>query len=394
MKTVEEGFHLLDSLTPKPLSQEVVPLASALGRILQKPIQAPEDQPPFDRSSIDGYLLRQDAKPGLFKVSSTHRPGEPAPKLPEAGCAIRIFTGSALPPGAALVMQEDTRTDANRSVEILKSPCTALIRPRASQCKKGDPVIAAGTALQSGTIGLLASLGISKVPVSSPARVAHLVTGGELVESDQTPQIGQIRDSNSPLISSLLSSFPAQLVWQKRVGDGKEQFLAALRNALAAQPHLLLVSGASSVGDQDHTASALEDLGFKIHARQVSVKPGKPLIIAQNKNTLAFGLPGNPLSHFVCYHLFVRRVLRRWAGLSPTEPFEAELLDAQVVRSDPRETWWPGRLEPQGGRIRARALPWSDSSDLTCLATADCLICVPAGQQARSPVKVLPTISP
>ena len=394
MKTVEEVFHLLDSLTPKPLPQEVVPLASALGRILQKPIQAPEDQPPFDRSSIDGYLLRQDAKPGLFKVSFTHRPGEPAPKLPEAGCAIRIFTGSALPPGAALVMQEDTRTDANRSVEILKSPCTALIRPRASQCKKGDPVIAAGTALQSGTIGLLASLGISKVPVSSPARVAHLVTGGELVESDQTPQNGQIRDSNSPLISSLLSSFPAQLVWQKRVGDGKEHFLAALRGALIAQPHLLLVSGASSVGDQDHTASALDELEFKIHARQVSVKPGKPLIIAQNKNTLAFGLPGNPLSHFVCYHLFVRRVLRRWAGLSPAEPLEAELLDAQVVRSDPRETWWPGRLEPQGGRIRARALPWSDSSDLTCLATADCLLCIPAGQQARSPVRVLPTISP
>jgi molybdopterin molybdotransferase len=124
------------------------------------------------------------------------------------------------------------------------------------------------------------------------------------------------------------------------------------------------------------------------------VKPGKPLIIAQNKSTLAFGLPGNPLSHFVCYHLFVRRVLRRWAGLSPAEPLEAELLDAQVVRSDPRETWWPGRLEPQGGRIRARALAWSDSSDLTCLATADCLICIPAGQQARSPVKVLPTISP
>jgi molybdopterin molybdotransferase len=394
VKTVEEVFHLLDSLTPKPLPQEVVPLASALGRILLKPIQAPEDQPPFDRSSIDGYLLRHDAKPGVFKISSTHRPGEPAPNLPEAGCAIRIFTGSALPPDAALVMQEDTRTQANGSVEILKSPCTALIRPRASQCKKGDPVIAAGTALQSGTIGLLASLGISKVPVSSPARVAHLVTGGELVESDQTPQIGQIRDSNSPLIASLLSSFPAQLVWQKRVGDGKEQFLAALRNALAAQPHLLLVSGASSVGDQDHTASALEELGFKIHARQVSVKPGKPLIIAQNKSTLAFGLPGNPLSHFVCYHLFVRRVLRRWAGRSPAEPLEAELLDAQVVRSDPRETWWPGRLEPQGGRIRARALAWSDSSDLTCLATADCLICIPAGQQARSPVKVLPTISP
>ena len=394
MKKVEEIFHLLDSLVPSPLSRELVPLASALGRVLAEPIQAPEDQPPFDRSSIDGYLLSRDAKPGRFRISATHRPGDPAPKLPQAGCVIRIFTGSALPPGAALIMQEDTRAHTDGSVEILKGPSPALIRPRASQCKKGDPVVAPGTVLQPGTIGLLASLGIFMVPVPFAARVAHLVTGGELVDADQTPKNGQIRDSNSPLIASLLVSFPSQLIWQKRVGDGKDRFLASLREAIAARPHLLLVSGASSVGDQDHTASALEELGFKVHARQVSVKPGKPLIIAQNQDTLAFGLPGNPLSHFVCYHLFVRRVLRRWAGLPPAEPLDAELVDAQVVRSDPRETWWPGRLEPRGGSLRVRALPWSDSSDLTCLATADCLICIPAGQQARSPVKVLPTISP
>lgn len=394
MKTVEEIFSLLDSLVPHPLPTETLPLKNSVGRILRETITAPEDQPPFDRSSIDGYLLSPDAKPGLFKVAATHRPGEPAPKMPDPGCAVRIFTGSALPAGAALVMQEDTRPHADGSVEILKAPFQELVRPRASQCKKGDPVIPAATILRPGTIGLLASLGVSQVPVSPLARVAHLVTGGELVDLDQAPANGQIRDSNSPLIASLLSSFPAQLVWQKRVGDSRDHFMEALRHAWAAKPQLLLVSGASSVGDQDHTASALEETGFKIHAHQVSVKPGKPLIIAQNKDILAFGLPGNPLSHFVCYHLFVRRVLRRWAGLPPTEIMEAELLDAHMIRSDPRETWWPGTLEPQGGRTRARALPWSDSSDLTCLATADCLIRVPAGQQARSPIQVLPTILP
>ena len=203
MKTVEEIFHLLDELAPSPLPLESVPLTSSLGRIVGEPIQAPEDQPPFDRSSIDGYLLRQDAQPGQFKVSATHRPGESAPKLPEVGCAIRIFTGSALPPGAALVMQEDTRPKNHGMIEILKKPSRELVRPRASQCKKGDPVIAVGTVLQPGTIGLLASLGVSKVPVPSLARVAHLVTGGELVDADETPKAGQIRDSNSPLISSI-----------------------------------------------------------------------------------------------------------------------------------------------------------------------------------------------
>lgn len=394
MKTVEEIFSLLDSLVSHPPPAETLPLKNSLGRILREAIAAPEDQPPFDRSSIDGYLLPPDAKPGLFKFSAIHRPGEPAPKMPDPGCLVRVFTGSALPAGGAVVMQEDTRPQADGSVEILKAPSQELIRFRASQCKKGEPLVAAATNLHPGTIGLLASLGVSQVSVSPLARVAHLVTGGELVDVDQAPANGQIRDSNSPLIASLLSSFPAQLVWQKRVGDSRDYFMEALRHALAAKPQLLLLSGASSVGDQDHTASALEESGFKIHARQVSVKPGKPLIIAQNQDILAFGLPGNPLSHFVCYHLFVRRALRRWAGLTPTETMEAELLNAHVIRSDPRETWWPGSLETQGGRTRARALPWRDSSDLTCLATADCLIRVPAGQQARSPVQVLPTILP
>lgn len=394
MKTVEEIFTLLDSLIPEPLPPETIPLQHSIGRVLRMSVLAPEDQPPFDRSSIDGYLVRQDAKPGVFRLTGTHRPGEPAPNLPPPGCTVRIFTGSALPAESALVMQEDARPLQNGSVEILQSPSPHLIRERASQCRKGDVVLAAPAVISQGAIGLLASVGAAELHLSSLVRVAHLVTGKELVDVGQLPGTGQIRDSNSPLIASLLASFPAETVWHQRVGDEKSAFLTALGEALATKPNLLLVSGASSVGDQDHTASVLEELGFKIHARQVRVKPGKPLIVAQKNDIVALGLPGNPLSHFVCYHLFARRILRRWAGLPPAGLLEADLLDADGIRSDTRETWWPGRMEQARGRHCARALPWSGSSDLTCLANADCLICVPAGQQARSPVRVLPTISP
>ena len=394
MKTVEEVFQLLDSLTAKPFPPETVPLRTSPGRVLRTQIVAPEDQPPFDRSSIDGYLVRREALKGLFRITETHRPGNPAPPLPASGCAVRIFTGSAVPSGAALVMQEDTRLSDPNTVEILKNPSPDLIRPRASQCRQGETVLTSPTVIQTGAVGLLASLGVSQLDVAPLIRVAHLATGKELVDAAQIPSPGQVRDSNSPLMASLLASFPAQTVWQKRVGDDRHAFLAALREAMTESPHLLLISGASSVGDQDHTASVLEELGFQIHVRQVRVKPGKPLIVAQKDKVLAFGLPGNPLSHFVCYHLFVRRVLRRWSGLSPAPSREAALLDEDIIRSDSRETWWPGRMEPQNGRCLVRALPWSDSSDLTCLATADCLIRVPAGQQARSPAQVLPTISP
>mgnify|MGYP003336779060 FL=1 len=393
MKTVDEVFSLLDSLTSRPLGAERIRLENSCGRILRENIIAPEDQPAFDRSSIDGYLVRAHSKPGVYKISGRHQVGEPAPTLPAAGSAVRILTGSALPAGAALVMQEDVRSGGDGSIEILREPSPHLIRTRGSQSKAGDTLLRAPQHLTPGAIGLLASLGISEVAVSPKIRVAHLVTGRELVPCSDTPRVGQIRDSNSPLIASLLQAFPAELIWQKRVGEERPAFLSTLRLALDAQPHLVLVSGASSVGDEDHTASVLEELGFKIHARQVCVKPGKPLLLAQKGEILAFGLPGNPLSHFVCYHLFVRRVLHAWSGLPPTPLQTAELQNGTVIRSDARETWWPGRLEYHEGRCQAVALPWADSSDLTCLATADCLIRIPAGQQARSPVQVLPTIS-
>lgn len=103
MKTVEEIFTLLDSLIPEPLPPETIPLQHSIGRVLRMSVLAPEDQPPFDRSSIDGYLVRQDAKPGVFRLTGTHRPGEPAPNQPPPGCTVRIFTGSALPAESALV---------------------------------------------------------------------------------------------------------------------------------------------------------------------------------------------------------------------------------------------------------------------------------------------------
>ncbi|NDC80267.1 MAG: molybdopterin molybdenumtransferase MoeA [Verrucomicrobia bacterium] len=394
MKTVDEVFSLLDRLTTHPLNAEKVHLENSVGRILRQNITSPEDQPPFDRSSIDGYLVRAHAKPGIYRISGRHQVGEPAPPLPAVGSAVRILTGSALPLGAALVMQEDVRASENRSIEILREPSTHWIRARGSQCKAGDTLLHAPQPLSPGSIGLLAYLGISEVSVSPKVRVAHLVTGRELVTLRDTPRTGQVRDSNSPLIASLLKAFPAELIWQKRVGDERPAFLSALRDALDFHARLLLVSGASSVGDEDHTASVLEELGFRIHARQVCVKPGKPLLLAQKGEIIAFGLPGNPLSHFVCYHLFVRRVLRAWSALPPATLQTAELLGPLIIRPDTRETWWPGRMENDEGRCQVRPLPWSDSSDLTCLATANCLIRIPAGQQARAPMQVLPTISP
>ncbi|HEY8992149.1 MAG TPA: hypothetical protein VIM46_09260, partial [Luteolibacter sp.] len=188
MISVADLWTRLDALA-RPLPGERVPLVSAHGRILREPILAPEDQPPFDRSAIDGYLVHTDQPAGLVTLEGTIQPGSPAPAAtPVPGTAYRILTGSALPPEkAALIMQEDTKATDTGRVHLLQSPSTKHIRRRGSQARAGDTLLAPGQPLNAGALALLASVGATTPLVSRPARVAHLVTGGELVSPDTTP---------------------------------------------------------------------------------------------------------------------------------------------------------------------------------------------------------------
>jgi len=393
MNTVDQVLARIDSVIPRPLDPERIPLDQSLHRILRESIQATEDQPPFHRSSIDGYLTHPDQNPGKARLLPSRLPGEPISVLPSLGTALRIYTGSSLPSGAALIMQEDTRILPDQEIELLKKPSTSLVRHQGSHARKGDTLLDCPSLIQPGSLALLASFGITQPKVSRLPRVAHLVTGAELVDPSALPQTGKIRDTNSIMIRSLLLSYPANPVWHGRIGDDRKSFSQSLAKALLHKTDLVLLSGGSSVGDHDHTGSVLEELGFQILVRQVAVRPGKPLILAQKGDTLAFGLPGNPLSHFVCFHLFVRRALDRWVNQPKRPLLRAELLSGAELKTDPRETWWPCHLGNRNSTFTASPLPWRDSSDLSCLAQANGLLRIPAGQEAGSPVEVLPTIS-
>ena len=393
MNTVDQILSLIDSLIPRPLEAERIPLDQSLHRILRESIQATEDQPPFHRSSIDGYLTHPDQNLGKVRLLPPRLPGDPTPVLPSLDTALRIFTGSPLPAGAALIMQEDTRILRDQEIELLKKPSTSLVRPQGSHARKGDTLLDSPSLLQPGALALLASLGITQPKVSALPRVAHLVTGAEIIDPSTLPETGEIRDSNSIMIRSLLLSYSANPAWHGKIGDDRRGFAQSLAEALLHKPDLVLLSGGSSVGDHDHTGSVLEELGFQILVRQVAVRPGKPLILAQKGDTLAFGLPGNPLSHFVCFHVFVRRALNRWVNQAERPLLQAELLLGTELKTDPRETWWPCHLSTRSSTLTASPLPWRDSSDLSCLAQANGLLRIPSGQEAGSPVEVLPTIS-
>jgi molybdopterin molybdotransferase len=363
----------------QPLPAVAAPLAEALGRVLRETVCAPEDMPPFDRSARDGYAVLSTDAAEVFNVVDTLHAADWKPRSLQPGQAARVATGSALPCGGLrVIMQEHVERDGDR-IRVLKKERAGNIRLRGEDAKAGQPLVQAGARLDAGALALLASAGCARPLVSPRPRVAHFTTGDELVPPHQTPGPGQIRDSNSILIRGLLQNIPCDLE-QAHLPEDFETAWRQLDLKRLAPVDLILVSGGASVGDRDFTRPLLERLGFEIIFTQVNVRPGKPLIFGVDGGRAAFGLPGNPLSHFVCFHFAVALALARLAGGEPPAFLRAPLADKLDDEPCPRETLWPARLEWSAGSPRLRPLPWASSGDLTCLPSANALVRVPANR--------------
>ncbi|MCL4180795.1 MAG: molybdenum cofactor biosynthesis protein MoaE [Verrucomicrobia bacterium] len=362
----------------RPLKPERVPLADALGRVLRKTARAPEDQPAFDRSSVDGYAVRLVDSTSAFRIVDEIRAGDWKPRALRQGQAVRIATGAAAPSeDLRVVMKEDAEVRGD-TLTLLRREAHRNLRFRGEDARLGQELIAAGTVLQPGSLALLASLGCAEPLVTRLPRVLHLATGNELVSPDQKPGRGQIRDSNSTLVRAFLA--PRGIApLQRRVTEDQASVKAELDRA-RLEFDLLLISGGASVGDHDFTRGLLEEAGFAIHVSKTTARPGKPLIVARRGRTLAFGLPGNPLAHYVCLNLFVSTALDAWAGRPDPGLFHTGTLAADLTGADPaRETFWPAEWRLEQGQVALTPLPWRSSGDLTSLAKANALIRVAPG---------------
>ncbi len=375
MKTVDEVWQLLHREVTAREAVETE-LADASGCVLREDVRAMEDQPAFDRSAVDGYVVRVDDASEDFGVVGEIRAGDGGHYDLRAGQALRIATGAAVPPGSEVIMLED-------AIQSGGSVCFARrgrnhVRRRGEDAKAGDVLVRAGSVLGAGAIGLLASVGCVRPKVTRGLDALHVATGNELVDADRAPSAGQVRDSNSPLVAAWARR-RGLCLGQKRVGEDA----AALRQAIEGRRDLLLISGGASVGGHDCTAEVLEAVGFELLVTKVAVRPGKPLIVARRGDEWAFGLPGNPLSHFVCLHVFVDAALSAVrGGFGAPVLRQGPVVDA--VAGNARETWWPAVEEREG----LRPLPWTSSGDLTPLASADALVRVPvsglaAGEMAE-----------
>lgn len=363
-----------------PLACGARPLAEARGRVLREEVRAPEDLPAFDRSAMDGYAIGHGDASEKFRVVAELQPGALSPVEIQRGECARIFTGAAIPAGASAVLpQEDVERDGAWMIPRRREAAT-WIRRRGEDARRGDLLLAAGGRLQAGELSLLAQLGWMTPRVSPAPRVRHFATGNELADPATTPATGQIRDSNSTLVAALLAECGAHLVAQQRCGDTLETLVAAI----AARPQedwdAALISGGASVGDYDFGARALERLGFTIHFRQLNLRPGKPLIFATRERQIAFVIPGNPVSHFVTFHVAIRLALECLEAAAARWPLvELELAEDLPAKPNPRETWWPARLLIRDGVLQAQPLAWQSSGDGRGLVSATGLLPIAPG---------------
>ena len=374
--SLDEAVAVIQSRC-QPLPCVQAPLEECPGRVLRETICAPADSPDADRSTRDGYAILQDDPSEVFTVVDTLHAADWRPRELKAGETVRVATGASLPcENLSVVMQEHVERTGDK-IRILKRETTLNVRKRGEEIRAGQPLLSAGTWLDAGKLALLASIGCTQPLVAPRLRIAHLTTGDEIVPPEQTPKPGQVRDSNSILIRSLLQKFSGELE-QHHLPENFESAkrLVSTFNLQPSTFDVLLVSGGASVGDKDFTRPLLEWLGFEIVFSQVNVRPGRPLIFGQNGTRVAFGLPGNPLSHFVCFHLFVAAALAKLTGTEPPIFLRGVLVAKLEDAPNPRETLWPARLDAAG----LHPLAWASSGDLTCLAETNTLIRVPANR--------------
>lgn len=377
----------------RQLEGERIPLASASCRILREDVHADLDAPPFDASAMDGYALRRAEASAPLRLTGTSAAGAAFPGHIGPGECIRIYTGAPVPPDAdCVVKQEDTVREGEFVRITTKLSGATHIRRHGENRRAGEVVVPTGIRLGPPELAALATVGHTQPLVTRRARCVHLVTGDELVSPDHTPTGAQIRDSNSTLVSALLAHHGAELVGHAHVRDD----LADARTTLATQPphDILLLSGGASVGDLDLSRPLLSGLGFALHFQQINLRPGKPLVFASRGDQLAFVFPGNPVSHWVTFHLFLAPLLNKLAtGLDAVPVRLRGRLAAQspVPGRDARQTIWPATATIENGEHVITLRPLASSGDSCGLVGANALLPLPAnGLDPTQPVEFIP----
>ncbi len=380
------------------LPAENVSLAHALGRVLAEDVSAVFDLPPFTNSGMDGYAVRAaDTTPAPQTLTVIGDiPAGLAPELKlQSGQAARIMTGAMLPAGADAVIPiewtDQPVFDPSQGFPHLITTRQSVqpgdfIRPLGQDVRTGQTILSAGHRLCAQDLGLLASFGLTTLKVVRRPRVALLSTGDELVEPGLPLPLGKIYNSNSVMLGALVRQFGGQVCFQAAAPDHPQAIHDMFARALEQSPDLLLTSAGVSVGAFDYVRDCIQADG-QLTLWRVNMRPGKPLAFGSYQHIPVIGLPGNPVSAFVTFQVFVVPVLHTLTGLPADSRAQVTVALAEPIESDGRETYARALVTWQNGAWTARLAEHQGSGNLLSLVRANALLIVPSG------VKSLPVQS-
>jgi molybdopterin molybdotransferase len=382
--------RVLAAAGPPPETIEL-PLQQAVGHVLADTVVSPIAVPGEDNSAMDGYALRAAEARRVLTVAQRIPAGTVGRAL-APGTAARIFTGAAVPPGAdAVVMQENCALDGDQLAVESEVAAGENIRPRGQDIAEGSVVLAAGRVLRPQDLGLLASIGLPRVTVYRPLRVAVLSTGDELRDPGSGElQPGQLYNSNRYTLGGLLRCLNMEFIDGGIVPDDPEATAAALRDA-SDRADVVITSGGVSVGEEDHVKSQVQRLG-KLDLWKLAIKPGKPLAFGRVGEAPFIGLPGNPTSVFVTFCLVARPFLLRKQGSAETGPPGIRARAGFAVsRPGTRQDYLRVTVESTVEGLVARRFSNQSSGVLSSVSHSNALAVIPPGLtlEEGDPVDVL-----
>lgn len=373
MIPIEEAEKILNRITCQPEAEEI-PLMDALGRVLAQDVVSRLNMPPFNKSAMDGFAIRSDDDLKRFEIVEVIAAGSVPQKKIEKGQCAKIMTGGMVPEGADRVVKVEVTEEKVGYMYLTGEDKNINICYLGEDIKTGDLVLKSGQLIRPPEVGIIASMGLDRIRVYKKPMVGIITTGSEIKEPGEELEKGQIYNSNSYSIGAQVLRVGALVMYAGIVGDEKERIKQKI-GKLLGECQMVLISGGVSMGDYDFVPQILKDLRVRLHFDKVAIQPGKPTVFGTCGNGLIFGMPGNPVSTFTVFEVFVKPVLYRLMGYEYTP-----LLLKGVMKEDfrrkrgTRTAYVPVKYDNEGF---VEPVEYHGSAHLASLSQANALLKVP-----------------
>jgi molybdopterin molybdotransferase len=352
---------------------EVIPVSDSFGRVLAEDIYSALDSPPFDKSAMDGYAFNSKDTGNKLKVIAVIGAGEAHSIVLKAGECAKIMTGAMVPEGADSVVKVENTTEENGMMSFDPEKVKNIIY-KGENLKTGDKVIEK-CIIRPQEIGVLSSLGMDKVEVAKQPLVGVITTGTEIREPGETLEVGQIYNSNGHQIKSQIEAMHCRAKYFGTVPDDMKKTFKIIKNAID-ECDVVILSGGVSMGDFDFVPKMLEENGVNILIRKVAVKPGKPTLFGEKNGKFVFGLPGNPVSTFIIFEIFIKSFLYKIMGIKYVPNMCKGILQNDVKRKRTERVAYKPVVLSNG---KVTPVLYHGSSHLNVLSVSNALLVIPQG---------------